>query len=219
MIEAAIAKEVAKEVAEVAKTAVSEVGKLPDKLGGVSELKSLTDKLSVERTEQIPSKAKFAEKQENGDVAKNSVSVEGKLLPNQTYEANGYKYKTDEQARIISAEGKLRLKDRTDRLSIADSMDKIGRGDQRETDERGHLIGDQFDGSNRLDNLVPMAKELNHGDYLKMEKELADAVKDGKTVDLKVEPVYEVNSARPIAFKCSYSIDGEKSVRFFENGG
>lgn len=52
MIEAAIAKEVAKEVAEVAKTAVSEVGKLPDKLGRVSEVKGLADRLGKSKETQ-----------------------------------------------------------------------------------------------------------------------------------------------------------------------
>lgn len=205
-----VAKEVTKEVAkEVGRMAASEINKLPDKLGKVSEVKNLTNKLSAE---QVVGEQK-------NSVAKNFVFADGRLLPNQTFEANGYEYKTDGQGRIISAEGKLRLKDRPDRLPIADSMDKIGRGNQRETDERGHLIGDQFDGSNRLENLVPMAKELNRGDYLRMEKELADAIKDGKDVYFKVKPVYEGDSARPVAFKCSYSIDGEKFARFFDNGG
>lgn len=61
MIEAAIAKEVAKEVAEVAKTAVSEVGKLPDKIGNLSELKNLPDKIScLEEVVQSKSDVSFA---------------------------------------------------------------------------------------------------------------------------------------------------------------
>ena len=70
-----------------------------------------------------------------------------------------------------------------------------------------------------MDNLVPLNKDLNRGDYLAMEREMADAVKDGKTVYFKVEPRYEGESARPSMFKATAIIDGEKSVRYFENEG
>ena len=141
----------------------------------------------------------------------------GKLLPNTTYEKNGYFYKTDEKARITSAEGQIHLKNRPERLSIASSMEQVGRGDQKKSDDRAHLIADQFGGSNRLDNLVPMSANLNRGDYRAMERELANAVKDGKTVYFKVEPKYEGDSARPVVFKAEYTIGNEKFIRYFDN--
>ena len=36
-----------------------------------------------------------------------------------------------------------------------------------------------------------MDAKLNQGDFVKLENTLADAVKDGADVKLKVEPVYE----------------------------
>ena len=149
-----------------------------------------------------------------------SNDVSFKELPaNAEYESKGYKYRTDDQGRIVSAEGQLRIKEHQGRLQIPDSMGKIGRGYEMNEDDRGHLIGDQFDGSNRLDNLVPMNKDLNRGDYKKMECELASAVKDGKEVYLKVEPRYEGESARPSMFKATNTIDDEKSIRYFNNEG
>ena len=87
----------------------------------------------------------------------------------------------------------------------------------RDTDDRGHLIGHQFGGSDRLENLVPMDAKLNQGDFVKLESTLADAVKDGADVRMKVEPVYEGDSTRPSEFRVTYSIDGDKDVVVFKN--
>lgn len=144
--------------------------------------------------------------------------VENELAPNTEYEINGYKYKTDEKGRIISAEGTLHMKDREGRLPIKDSLDDIGKGDQKDGDDRGHLIGDQFDGSNGLENMIPQDADINRNDYKNFENELAKEVKDGKDVHVKVEPVYDDDSRRPVAIVVTYSIDGEESIRVFPNG-
>lgn len=138
------------------------------------------------------------------------------LLPDTAYESNGYKYETDDKGRIVSAEGTLRIEENHPREM--ESVRNYERQEYKETDERGHLIAHMFGGSDKLDNLVPMDADLNHGDYLKMENTLADAIKDGKTVNLKIEPVYEGESGRPSEFRISYSIDGEKTVTVFKNG-
>lgn len=144
--------------------------------------------------------------------------VENDLAPNTEYEISGYKYTTDDQGRIVSAEGTLRMKDREGRLPIKDTIEDIGKGDQKEGDDRGHLIGDQFDGSNGLENMIPQDANINRNDYKNFENELAKEVKDGKEVTVKVEPVYDGDSKRPIAVIVTYSIDGEESVRVFPNG-
>lgn len=140
------------------------------------------------------------------------------LAPNSEYEINGYKYETDEKGRIVSAEGTLHLKNREGRLTIRDSIDDIGKGDQMEGDDRGHLIGDQFDGSNGLENMIPQDSDINRNDFKNFENELADAVRDGKEVYVENEPIYEGDSHRPVAIVVTYSIDGEESVRVFPNG-
>lgn len=150
---------------------------------------------------------------DNGELYR----VDADLLPNHEYEINGYKYETDEKGRIISAEGQLRIKDREGRLPIRDSLEDIGKGDEKENDDRGHLIGDQFDGSNGLENLIPQDAEINRKDYKNLENELAEAVKEGKEVYVKVEPIYEGDSRRPSEIVVTYTIDGKENVRVFPN--
>lgn len=151
------------------------------------------------------------------DANENLYRVDNDLVPNNQYEINGYKYETDENGRIISAEGDLHLKDRDGRLPIKDSIEDVGKGNQKATDDRGHLIGDQFDGSNGLENLVPQDANINRNDFKNFENELAKEVKEGKNVHVKVEPVYDGDSHRPSAIVVTYSIDGEESVRVFPN--
>lgn len=143
--------------------------------------------------------------------------VGDQLEPNAKFEVNGYQYETDDQGRPISAEGTLRIRDPEFKRDM-DSMRAVGKGDQQEGDQRGHLIGHQFEGSGGIENLVAMDGKLNQGDYVKLENTLADAVKDGADVRLKVEPRYEGDSNRPSEFRVTYSIDGEKDVVVFKNG-
>jgi hypothetical protein len=143
--------------------------------------------------------------------------IDNELLPNNEYKSNEYEYKTDECGRIASVEGKLRLRDDDSNRSM-ESYNNLKNQDYKEGDERGHLIGRLFGGSDKLENLVPMSKELNHGDYAKLERTLASAVGDGVDVRLKVEPKYEGDSNRPTEFRITYSIDGDKEVVVFKNG-
>ena len=143
--------------------------------------------------------------------------IDDNLLSNETYEINGYKYETDNLGRNISAEGKLHMKEDRDKKKIEDSMDTIGKGDQKDTDDRGHLIGDQFDGGAGLENLVPQDAKVNRETINKIETNLANEVKAGKDVYLKVEPVYDGDSYRPEGFSYTYTIDGEKTQIFILN--
>ena len=138
------------------------------------------------------------------------------LLPNTKFEINGYHYETDDKGRVISAEGKLRMKE-PDYEKNMENVKKLEGQEYKPSDDRGHLIGHQFGGSDKLENLVPMDAKLNQGDFKKLETTLADAVKDGADVKLKVEPVYEDNSTRPVEFRVTYSIDGDKDAVVFKN--
>jgi len=151
---------------------------------------------------------------DNGEKYREGNSLE----PNIEFEKNGYTYNTDDMGRVVSAEGKLQVKDHQGRREMPDRRDVVARGEMASSDDSGHLIADRFNGSGELENLVPMESNLNRGDYVKMESMLADAVKDGADVRLKVEPVYEGESYRPSEFKVTYSIDGEKDVIVFKNG-
>lgn len=98
-------------------------------------------------TEELDNRKKYMD--DNGNLYR----VENSLIPNNSYELNGYTYTTDAEGRIASVEGVLHMKDREGRLPIRDSIEDIGKGDQKEGDDRGHLIGDQFDGPNGLERV------------------------------------------------------------------
>lgn len=138
-----------------------------------------------------------------------------RLLPENEFQVNGYKYETDDKGRIVSAAGKLRLE-----KECSSYMEYVKRKEGQEysdNDDQGHLIARRFGGSNRLENLVPMDFKLNRGDYKKMENMFADALAANADVQLKVQPIYEGVSARPTEFRVTYSIDGEKDIVSFKN--
>ena len=140
-----------------------------------------------------------------------------KLLPNTKFEVNGHQYETDEMGRTISAEGQLKLCNPEEYTRHTEEVRNFDGQEYKEGDDRGHLIGHRFGGSDKLENLVPMDSKLNQGDFKKLENSLASALENDTKVYLKVEPVYEGNSARPSEFRVSYSVDGEMDVVVFKN--
>ena len=176
-----------------------------------SELESEIDNVENPHQEVVEGKRYYYD--DNGRLYR----VDNDLAPDIIYEINGYKYVTDELGRIVSAEGTLRMKERDGRLPIRDSIEDIGKGDQKEGDDRGHLIGDQFDGANGLENMIPQNANINRIDFKNFENELANAVKVGEEVYVKIEPIYDKDSRRPEIIAVTYSIDGEESVRIFPN--
>ena len=149
---------------------------------------------------------------DNGNVYRKG----NELAPNSEFVINGYKFKTDEFGRTVSAEGTLRIRD-DDHKRNMDSKEAVFKGEKEPGFERGHLIGHQFGGSGGIENLSIMAGEVNRGDFLKLENKLAAAVKDSADVKMKVEPIYEGNSNKPTEYRATYSINGEKDVVVFSN--
>lgn len=109
------------------------------------------------------------------------------------------------------------MKNRQGRLEIKDTKQDIGKGDEKDDDDRGHLIGDQFDGSNGMENIVAQNKDVNQGAYRKFENQLADKVRAGSDVRVSIRPEYSGDSHRPDALVVNYSIDGKQGMRIFPN--
>lgn len=154
---------------------------------------------------------------DNGNI----YQVGKNLLPNAKYVLNGYEYQTDKQGRKVKVEGQIddSKVNHDKRKSLNENMSDIGKGDEKDTDERGHLIADSLGGDNTLGNLIPMDKKLNNGEYKALEAKLAKAAANGDDVRIKVKIEYGDGSNRPTKFTVISTINGEKTVDVFKNGG
>ena len=140
------------------------------------------------------------------------------LKENNSYVSNGYTYTTDKQGRIISASGKLNINEEGQaNRKMSDSIAIIGKGYQKSTDDRGHLIGHQFNGSDSLENLVPQDSKINQGNFKRLEDHLAKLVKKGYDVTANVVPVYSQRSHRPDAIFYFYTVNDNAFTVLFPN--
>ena len=105
-------------------------------------------------------------------------------------------------------------------------MSAIGKGDERpaftvngvrEGDDRGHLIAHQFNGSDRMENMVPQDWRINQGGFKNLEDSLAKQVKAGHDVCVSVIPFYGGDSHRPDGIFYFYKIDGVSYAVLFPN--
>ncbi len=140
------------------------------------------------------------------------------LIRNNKFQINGYQYETDNQGRTIVATGKLSINELGQKnRNMSDRKDVIGKGDEQESDDRGHLIGHQFNGSDRMENLVPQHWKINRGHFKDLENALADKVKAGQEVWVSVVPFYGNDTRRPVGIFYFYNIDGVPNIVLFPN--
>ena len=131
----------------------------------------------------------------------------GKLKPNCTYTTgeHDYIYVTNSEGLIEYARAdELQLKEHDQRLPHSRNTPGKLAGD-----DAGHLFGDLFGGSPKLDNLVSQAREVNQIEFRAIEREWADALKMDKKVSAEIIISYEPGSTRPKEFIVNYSINGE----------
>ncbi|MED4534008.1 T7SS effector LXG polymorphic toxin [Metabacillus fastidiosus] len=144
---------------------------------------------------------------ENGQQFTNGRK--NKLKPNIKYKTGEYDYfyETDDLGRISKFETEnLQLTKREDRLPHSRNTP----GKVKGQDHAGHLVGDRFGGSPKIDNLVSQLSDVNLKQYKKIEDEWAAALKETppKKVTVDVEIIYSSNNMRPEKFKVRYTIDG-----------
>jgi DNA/RNA non-specific endonuclease len=138
-----------------------------------------------------------------------------KLEANADYHVNGYKFSTDVQGRVSSVEGQLTLA-KAERNGYQQGV--AGRADRLPDDQGGHLIASIFNGPGEAVNLKAMNGNFNMGAFRQMEDKLAEALKAGKEVNVKIDVVHLDGNTRPDAFRVRYQIDGGKPiVKDFEN--
>jgi hypothetical protein len=143
------------------------------------------------------------------------IRVGNDLLPNICYQINGYTYYTDDLGRISKvAFEELRMRPEGQlRLEILDSKNAIGKGFEKLADDRGHLIGDLFDGNNTLANIVPMDGTVNKSDVRVVEIAWQKCLENGGSVHGRIEITYSGESFRPDSFIYIYDMgDGVVST-------
>ena len=130
--------------------------------------------------------------------------------PNTRYIVDGNKiYDTDHLGRVVRVEATLKL-DTLDR----NTYQQLKAGKQGiDGDEGGHLIASILNGSGEKINLLPMNSNLNRSLWKKLENGWAKSLQEGKTVKVKIEPVYRGTDIRPESFDVLYSIDNRRWVK------
>ena len=127
----------------------------------------------------------------------------------------GHTYKTDNKGRIVNCEATLKL-EKGKRNNHAQKV--VGRDDRKPDDDGGHLIATIFNGSGGFDNLVPMNSNLNRGEWKKLENMWVKELGKGKSVEVKIQPIYKGDSQRPVGFEIEHKIgNGEWEFNKFKN--
>ena len=114
----------------------------------------------------------------------------------------GYVYYTDGKGRIAYVDADL-----TNGNGIRNPNAQLQTGgtDRLPDDHGGHLIARIFNGSGDSDNLIAMNGNLNQGEFKKLENRWATALNEGKSVKVKITPIYEGTSVRPTSFKIEHN--------------
>lgn len=124
-----------------------------------------------------------------------------------------YLYTTDSKGRLSTAHAHPLVLDKTKRANH--SRNPSGK---KSGDHAGHLFGDIFGGSPKLDNIVAQTSDVNLKEVRALERKWETAL--GKTppsdvlVDVKV--MYGAD-ARPVGFKIDEVIDGVKQTHTMRN--
>jgi len=162
-------------------------------------------------------------------MVENALEIINRLDPNRFYRQinaqHPYYTLTNSAGQIESVFApKLGLRQgvRPDNTTISQYIDWLRRqgipNHTRYGDEGGHLIADLFGGSSYWDNIIPMAKNLNHGEWRKMENFLYSKIVSGKNVEnFYVKVIRAIPTSRPTAFRVGYDIDGQYFIRTFAN--
>ena len=131
------------------------------------------------------------------------------------YERNGSKYYLDDKSRISRCEASPQYTE--DGIRSQKDQIEAGGDERRVDDDGGHIVGRMLGGAEGAENLVPMRRTINRGDYKKMENEIAREVKAGKEVALEVQMEYKDDSARPSAIVARYQIEDKAVQTKFDN--
>ena len=173
---------------------------------------SMTDNPDEERNENLENDTPEQENPEESSAESHFDSAY-ELKANESYEVNGYRYETDDRGRIEHCEGKLQLENGK---RNPDHQRKAGGEDRLDTDDGDHLIAARFNGSSKVDNIVPMDAQVNRGDYKAMEEEWARELKKGNSVEVNIDVSYPDNGKRPDSIDVDYKVTEPDGTTWYD---
>lgn len=124
---------------------------------------------------------------------------------------NKYLYTTDSKGRLKTAHAHPLKLDTQGRANHAKKPTGKKKGDHA-----GHLLGDRFGGSPKLDNIVSQMSSVNLSDFKVLENNWAKEVAKGSDVRVDVEVVYGAGD-RPSKFLVREVIDGDEMIHEIHN--
>ena len=134
---------------------------------------------------------------------------------NSEFVRNRYEYQTDHLGRTVSVSGQLYLPPKTSRKM--EDISVMWEGHKLKSDDRGHIIGHQFGGSDSAENLFPQDMNINRNEYAAFENQLRGYLEDEKDVYVSFSLRYSDDSKRPDSLIVFYSVDGKKMFKQFTN--
>jgi RHS repeat-associated protein len=127
------------------------------------------------------------------------------------------KYRHNENGTLKSVTAKIRPEDLGTGTNTNASSRAFARGLGCDTDDAGHAIGNRLGGSGGKGNIFPQAPNVNRGEFRDFEGDIAEAVKGGSNVIVRVTPQYDEGATRPHSILYQARIDGHTETRIFRN--
>jgi len=128
-----------------------------------------------------------------------------------------YKYKYGPNGEIRSATAKIRPEDLNTGTKTSTSSRAFARSLGCPHDDAGHTIANRLGGSGGDDGVFPQTLGINRGQYRTHEAQIAEKVKAGDNVIVRVVPQYDKGSARPHSVLYQTRINGKTTTRVFDN--
>lgn len=128
---------------------------------------------------------------------------------------NGYHFFIDVSGRTRHVSGVVVLN--SDQARSRSAQASAGGSDRRLTDEGGHYIARRFSGPTDAFNHFAQDANFNRGKYRALEEQWARAVRAGKSVTVRIVPLYEGSSQRPSVIDVWFWIDGKPESMKFPN--
>ncbi|KAG8150172.1 RHS repeat-associated core domain-containing protein [Burkholderia catarinensis] len=127
------------------------------------------------------------------------------------------KYRYNTNGTLKSATAKIRPEDLGTGTTTNASSRAAARAFGCASDDAGHPIARNLGGLGGVKEVFPQDPGKNRGEFRDFEGDIADAVRGGSNVIVRVVPQYDVGSTRPHSVLYQARVDGQTESRVFPN--